>query len=151
MIHLKETRTRCKVLMRKRDEEYMYPNVTWSSVARVTGVGRPGVKGIVCPRDHEHLLRCVARISVVRSIVVVVFARVLRSAVSRNSPVTSVARKARENLSSNLELCFRFLFRCFFLTQSCGDGRRRRAVRRWRLASSSYYSPWRRLWCTVRL
>ncbi len=49
-----------------------------------------------------------------RSIVVVVFARVLRSAVSRNSPVTSVARKARENLSSNLELLFSFSFSVFF-------------------------------------
>ncbi len=49
-----------------------YPNLTRGRVATVTRVGDLGLRASFALETTKHLLRCVARISIVRSIVVVV-------------------------------------------------------------------------------
>lgn len=87
-----------------------YPNLTPGMVARVTRVGDLGLRASFALETTKACFVVLRGFLLCALLLLLLF----RAAVSRNSPVTSVARKARENLSSNLELFFRFLLQCFF-------------------------------------
>jgi len=90
-----------------------YPNLTPGMVARVTRVGDLGLRASFALETTKACF-VVLRGFLLCALLLLLFC----AAVSRNSPVTSVARKARENLSSNLELFCRFLLQCFFFWRS---------------------------------